>query len=793
MSSVRTLATALSLAVALVWGSARPANADAVDDLGRQLVRIEASVTQVLQGLEAPRALREKKEDMIERRFIQAQVAYKLGGQHYDEAAISLYELVEKYPKSRIYPDAVFYLADSLYKKQDYLSARDYFKKVVYEFGETGKHYQQALQRLIELSLQMDDRSTVPDYLARLDKIPQYTRLDSAPYVRGKYAYFSKNFDEAIRVFETINQSSKYFFQAQYFLGASHVAKGELASAARVFNGLLALKAETKEQERVLELAHLALGRIHYERDQMAEAIDHYNAIARKSRLFDEMLYEVAWVYVKNKQFDRALRSLDLLAIANQKSAMLPDVRILEGNLRIRKAQALTAEGTGNSAEEYAKALQVFAVTRDAYQKPREELEALMAAHADPMRFFAQITGEFIEAFDTDIKLPSVAAEWVRSERQVERVVTTTSNLAKVRAELEETAHLLGRVERAVESPARVQIFPDLAERRIQVQENAEQVQKIRQKLATQEQAFVSKYLGPEERQELERLKQRRTELVEKLSSMPNSGESVTERVRKAREAYQEKDKEAQQVEVFITGVEAEIAAVETFYKSNEDKRKVPLEEYNATMEDLRAAIAELRVELSAIRHEMALAMDEAGIGDDQARAEMGTRTSLNEAVRQEQDFMGKLRSRMDGKDRDKAEQIASLVDHIGRIEGKIERSNRKIDELVDGQLADVKVMLNEEKIRLGEYQRHLQEYLGENRAVGSQIIFDAFSAVSSKFYEIAVRADLGVVDVAWAQKEEAKDQVNRMTLDSSREKKMLIEEFRDSADSGSEGVNGAP
>ena len=96
---------------------------------------------------------------------------------------------------------------------------------------------------------------------------------------------------------------------------------------------------------RIAELSHMALGRLYYERDQPSKSVDEYLRISRRSDLFDEALYEVTWVYVKNKEFDKALRALELLALADPTSQRMPDVRILEGNLRIRKAQAIEAAG----------------------------------------------------------------------------------------------------------------------------------------------------------------------------------------------------------------------------------------------------------------------------------------------------------------------------------------------------------------------------------------------------------------------------------------------------------------
>jgi len=170
MSSGLAAAFAAATLVAAV-----PARADVIDEVSKKLIKLEAEAGDLERGLSAPKP-RGEGDDTAQRRLIEAEVAYGRG--LWAEASIMLYDIVEKHPRSRVYREAVFYLADSLHQKHDFLSARDYFKMVVHEFGEGDKHYQEALQRLIELSLRLHDDTDVKDWLARLDRIPQGQRSD---------------------------------------------------------------------------------------------------------------------------------------------------------------------------------------------------------------------------------------------------------------------------------------------------------------------------------------------------------------------------------------------------------------------------------------------------------------------------------------------------------------------------------------------------------------------------------------------------------------------------------------
>ena len=111
--------------------------------------------------------------------------------------------MVEKYPQSSAYPEALFYLADSLYLKRDYLSSRRFFEKIV-EVGPANRRYQESLQRLIELSLHTGDYSPVDGYIAKLEGLAVDKQLPSVPYVKGKYFFFRQQYDKALEALKDI-------------------------------------------------------------------------------------------------------------------------------------------------------------------------------------------------------------------------------------------------------------------------------------------------------------------------------------------------------------------------------------------------------------------------------------------------------------------------------------------------------------------------------------------------------------------------------------------------------------
>jgi len=118
------LAAAFALGALATTG--RAARADEVDDAVRRLIDLDQRVHLMsLEFKEAPPPA----PDAADRRVLDAQV--QLSVKNYDEAATIALDVVEKYPNSRAYDDAVYLLGEALFQAHDFYSARHYLVEAV--------------------------------------------------------------------------------------------------------------------------------------------------------------------------------------------------------------------------------------------------------------------------------------------------------------------------------------------------------------------------------------------------------------------------------------------------------------------------------------------------------------------------------------------------------------------------------------------------------------------------------------------------------------------------------------
>jgi tetratricopeptide (TPR) repeat protein len=756
---------------------ASPAFGDGVDEIANKLVTLEGKAIQ-LDGSVRNAVKPGVDSEVAERRLVEGQVAH--GVKRYEDASILLYDVVERFPKTRAYRVALFYLADSLFQKGDNLTAREFFHRVIDEYGETHPNYQTTLERLVELCTRTGDTSRAADYFARLDRLPASAKVDSIAYVRGKYDYNAKAYDSALTRFAEVQATSPYYFQARYFTGVTLVAKTDLAAASQTFQALGRLAPKTDDDRRILDLTQLALGRIFYDRDQAIEAVDAYLQVNRKSPFFDEALFEVAFVYVKAKQFDKALRALELLTLADPTSAMRPEVRILEGNLRIRKAQAVGQGGSGTASEDYNEAERVFAETRTQYDKPKQDLDAMIAARTDPRVFFAQLAGHSDGVLDVKAELAPVVIEWLKQETGVARTLVVSKDLDQVRVELDEADAILARIERAVGSQARVKIFPELGERWIWAREYLDAAQTMRVELVSHAALLADGVAQPGDKAAIAQVRERRRALVKRLADMPNAAGSYADRQKKARNAYDAVDKQAAEVDAVITSMEAELVALERYHRDLPKGKSLPAPEMEAELGKLRKEIAAQRAELDQLRGAAASGVDEAGFADEMAREEEKIRTELTAALLVEYATYARLTPRLRGDQHRQAQQIGRGMALADRIDRRLRGTVSEIEQLADAQLVSVRSTMLQEKARVLEYRKVLTNYEGETGGLGTEILAESLGAVSRKFYGFIVRSDVGILDVSWAKKEQSQRALDRMRLDFATEKNTLESEFRD-------------
>jgi tetratricopeptide (TPR) repeat protein len=758
MKQAQVLVAALALGAVGLSGSR--ARADEVDDYVKKLIDLDQRVREMGQQFkESPPPA----PDAADRRVVDAQV--QLSVKNYDEAATIALDVIEKYPNTRAYDDALYLLGEALFQARDYYSARHYLQEAVAK--NTGsKPEQMALQRLVEVALHTGDYENVDSYLNRLQNVPLSAMEPTVPYVRAKYYFFRGRLDDAVTVFASIPATNPYYFQARYFLATIQVKRGDLAGATTAYDNLLKEQAPDDAGKDIQDLARLAIARLYYERSQFDKAIESYLSIGRQSNYWSEALREQAWTYIKAKDWRRAYRSINLLLLYDPDTADAPDLRLLEGNLQLRMSNFYLA------SDEFGK-------VRDEFEPIHRQLQqVIVKAQTDPT-YFDGLVGKSLDKFDIGAFVPATAAKWVKSEPDVARMIVLASDVGEMQRDLSDSEKLVDRIEHVISGSGRVGIFPDLAAARSKSIEMTNQVVGTREKFVGKIRAIIDPVLSADERKQLDRLAIERDGLERQSSTRPTTDEGVQAQVSTMKGQYAELDQQVSELNVEIQSLEAQLVAVEQYYRVSRSEQKIRPEDIEAPVRDMRTTIDDLRAMHDKLREAIADAAHDAATSGAADQAERASAQKLSEVLRKEMEIERSAAARLGGGDRAQVDRINNLLARCDAIDVQIADFDKRVEGQVGVRIATVSRYLSGAKEQLAVASQKLGAVLDQSKALGGGLAQAMFTRVAEKFYDLVVRSDVGIIDVSWGLKDQKTQAVTKLTSLKNLELKALDEDFR--------------
>ena len=87
---------------------------------------------------------------------------------------------------------------------------------------------------------------------------------------------------------------------------------------------------------------------------------------------------------------------------------------------------------------------------------------------------------------------------------------------------------------------------------------------------------------------------------------------------------------------------------------------------------------------------------------------------------------------------------------------------------------------VRDEERRVAGYRARLESLENESAQVVGNLILRQFRDIQVQFYQIVMRADLGLVDVAWEQREEHNNRARMLAEEQNREINALNDEYRE-------------
>lgn len=780
MNVSRPRALLLAAALAVLAPAARAADTSARPSYRELATRVDGVEKQLQAAEEHLRFVEtqftERPEPSVAeshaRRFSDGEIQYLLGD--WVSASVLFYDLVSdpRFKESPRYADALFYLSDALYQQQNYIGARLYLRELLNL--PPSARYREALSRYLAVSSRLNLFEGIDERIEQARKLSGGTLPPDIAYAYARWIFrrtdlsTTERLARARALFEPLARepNGRFRLQSEYHLGVLDVQSGEYAKAIERFTALTAAPPADAEAQRIRELSNLSLGRLLYETGRYDEALDRYNQIPRDSESFVDSLYEIAWVYVKKGDYPRARNATDILLLMAPEHPSAPETRLLQGNLL-------------SKLQQYEEATQTYTGVSDTFTPARDELTRLLTANQDPVAYFDNMLARNERTLDVSNLLPPLAMRYATTQKEVAEAVRMVGDIDSGRKGITDSRELASRIIAALDERG-LETFPELQEGYTRAEAVESALTRAEQALVQVEAVAVEEQLTAEVRAQLDAIRVEREALHSRFAALPTTQKEVEERRHRMQARVDEVDREAFRLGYEVQSLQAVATAVRKWVDDTRAERKSPPEEEKEFLKQLQEqmdTLAALQTELERTRARLA---DERNSVDTSVAGEELIRKQFNDVLQREHALVSTAEGRLPA---DGARLLARAHDVRARSETLRQRvtvAKQVLRAQVEKRGRQIRNKVLAEQKLLERYEGEVAQVQGDARQLVGRIAYDSIQRVRQQFYELVLKADVGMVDVAFTRKQDKTSEIQKLSAEKDRELRVLDEEFKD-------------
>jgi tetratricopeptide (TPR) repeat protein len=715
-----------------------------------------------------------------------------------NEAAIFyLNQVIELFEQGKAneatHADALFLLGETYVATGQLASARRQFRNLV-QLGDKDAYAGYAgpaLSRLVDVAMRRDFKDELDFVFESLTRFERAKDpLFALQYARGKAQLAAGHLPEAIAELGRVPEDTNLGFQAQYLLGVAftqqavgpkppQLSKEEtdqvpalaerFARAVLQFQKLTRLAPKSAEQQHVVDLAWMALGRIFYESGNALDAAEAYTHVRQDSPELPTMLLELAWVYIQLEDNEQAQQTLELLEAVAPESLGLAEGALLRADLHLRSRQ-------------FDEALQAYTSVRARFGGAYRQLERFIKQHRDPAVYYDRLI-EHRAAVRMEGDLPPVVMEWVREVEDV-RALALIDDVGRSRKLVKDSRVLARTMTGVLSAATRARAFPELRVKMQAVLGATNKLMRAKQALAA---GLVATDPGPLSGSAAQ-LRRQRSDLGPKVAALPVE---VRDFLTRESTASRQWDKTSQKLRELTLETDQMLAILNGLRRLATNPEEFGLQMSRAELDELSRNVVESERDIAVYKQRIAEQQEavdrgrvQVGFGDQSYDEDEKLRARFVDLVRKE---FGSALQGQQGEDAQRyASEVRGLLNRMDKAQARLnalsagyEREVAERTESVSAQVDAEARNVEDGALRLDVLDQHARQLFGE-------IARRSFVQVKEKLGNILLRADVGVAQEAWEVRQTHLDRVRDLQRLKTAREKDLNEELKEVLQDGS-------
>lgn len=715
----------------------------------------------------------------------------------YNRAIASFAQVVELFRQRKAsesaHADALYLLAEAYFRDDQLLSARREYRALA-ELGHRpgyATYAGRALGRLVDVALRTERLDGLDFVFTRLSELPSEDASGSLAYALGKAHFARRNYTEAARALTRVGADSTFALQAGYLLGviytnqaleggasidaseAEKIPAGsrKFAAALLQFQRVTQMPTKTPDEQHIVDLAWMAMGRLFYETDNHLDSADAYNHVGRNSPEFATVLFELAWVYVRVADYHRAEQALELLSVVSPETLSFAEGALLRADLMLR-------------AKNFDGALEVYQAVKGRFEPVQSDVDAFLRKTTDPAVYYDRLIDDRI-GIRTTSEVPPVVMDWVREEAEDQRVFGLIDDVTRARELVRDAQRMVRKMEDVLGSSTRAKAFPDLKLRLQHALGLVNQLSKAKRTLALGlEAADDSNFAG-----ELAEVRARRRALMERMRALPVTVGDFSRRETSGQDEWNKLSQRLQRLGMETDRLQAVVNGLRRVLRDSEQYGVVRSEQakarFEAEIEANERQVEVYRRRLADFREQIERGRVQIGFGDSRYVEDRKVRDEF------ERVFARELALIQAGGGSESATAFARdaipLVRRAGTTQARLRQLISGFEREVAEEATRLSAAIKAESENLRVYTEQLDALDQHARLLVGEVAKRNFGLVRERLRSIVLRADVGIVQQAWEVREQHRERVRELQRIRSTEEQKLNDEMREVLHDGEE------
>ncbi|MCG3173480.1 MAG: hypothetical protein GMKNLPBB_01677 [Myxococcota bacterium] len=675
--------------------------------------------------------------------------------------------------------DALYVLSEALYQYRNYRGAKAYFNELLRNGG--GKYRAESLGRLIEIADITRRYEELPALAQQIPTVDGEEGRSGVWYLMGRAQYNQRDYLGCMRAMGSVSNGTSRYLQSRYFLGLANVQLKQLDKALEEFETISKHEAKNATERDIRDLAILGKGRVLYEQGKYPEAQAAYSSLAKDSKHRLAGLYELAWAYVRNNNFDKAQRVMELYVITSGFSSQDdPSIQLVRAKLLVRQNQ-------------FEDATVIYGQVRREYGPLRDEIVELTAQHSDPESYFNKVVGRTNE-LKVDRGLPQPAINAANENPSMRFAMRVFNEIDDSRKEIAKSLDTVDHLLRTVEGKNAVELFPREREGKSILMEIDNNLALYEGQLTDAEFSLLEKHMSDSERDEVLAARKRRAAVTGKFSTIPNEQTGFYDRQGKVEERILGIQTGLYAVQNGLRELRVEILAIEEMYNRymressnpNSVNRQAEIG-FKKRLDDEKKYIEWMLGRAKEMEGRIVSEKRSLGLGSAESDDE-NIRENYIAALRAERALMTPARNRADSSDLAVLRRIEAARSRARELHVRARQNSVTLDEVIRRKGVPLKADLLRYKGELNDYDKAYEAQQAQTEKIAGDIAYRSLQKVKEKYENIMLQSEYGIADVAGRKHELITSDVNELQKQKQRELRNISEDFREIVSEEGEG-----